>query len=209
MTWLDDGLPSWHFAETHHRDSVAGPEALLNAAQAWRPEADRLIGAAMAVREAPARLASALGWRSGLADRPRFGKDDFVLLGREGDRALAYGLAGRFWQPAYGLRRLPDGAAWRAFSAAGEAKLLLGFEVHALPDPPCVSAPVAPRWRLTTVTRIHCPDPAARRRLGLYWLAIRPVSGIIRQRMLAQVCALAEAGVSQSSQAAPSEPAGR
>lgn len=187
MDWLDDWLPTWQFAETHHRDSTAPPRRLLDVAERWRPDDDRLIGAAMAVREAPARWLAALGGRSGLAQRPRFGRDDFLLLGRQGDQALALGLAGRFWQPSYGLRRPDDAAAWRALAEPGEAKLLLGFWVQPSPDP-------ARPWRLGTVSRVHCSDAAARRRLAPYWALIRPVSGLIRHRMLAAVCAEAERG---------------
>jgi hypothetical protein len=35
-----------------------------------------------------------------------------------------------------------------------------------------------------TETRIDCNDVAARRAMQLYWLAIRPVSGLIRREML-------------------------
>ena len=37
---------------------------------------------------------------------------------------------------------------------------------------------------LTTQTRVHCLDADALRRFTSYWYLIRPVSGLIRRRML-------------------------
>jgi len=183
MDWIDDWLPAWQFAEVHHARSTAPAAPLLDAAAAYRPDDDPLIGAAMALRESPGRLAGLLGLRSTLAQRPRFGKADFLPLGRLGDQALAYGLVGRFWEPGYGLVPQADAAAFRAFAAPGVAKLLLAFQVQADGD----------ATRITTLTRMHCPDAATRRRITLYWAVIRPVSGLIRRRMLAQVRRVAEA----------------
>jgi hypothetical protein len=46
---------------------------------------------------------------------------------------------------------------------------------------------------LVTHTRVHCPDEAQRRRFAPYWFAIRPVSGLIRQRLLRRIAQLARA----------------
>lgn len=183
MDWIDDWLPAWQFAEVHHSRSSASPAQLLDAAAAYRPDDDRLIGAAMALRESPGRLAAALGLSSALAGRPRFGKSDFLPLGRLGDEALAYGLVGRFWEPGYGLVKLADAAAFRAYAAPGVAKMLLAFEARV----------EGKTTRITTLSRLVCPDAATRRRVALYWAVIRPVSGLIRRRMLAQIRRVAEA----------------
>lgn len=45
---------------------------------------------------------------------------------------------------------------------------------------------------LSTETRVRADDPAARRRFRLYWLAIRPGSGLIRRLMLRAIRAEAE-----------------
>lgn len=189
MTWIDDWLPLWQFDEVHHIRSAASPAALLDAAAAYNPAHDRWINAALAVREAPGRLASALGVASALASRPRFGLGDFVALGRHGDKALAYGLAGRFWEPGYGLQPLADADAFSAFAEPGAAKLLLAFAAQRAP----AGAAGTQVSRLTTVTRVLCTDEAARRRLLPYWAVIRPVSGLIRRRILADIRRAAEA----------------
>jgi hypothetical protein len=46
--------------------------------------------------------------------------------------------------------------------------------------------------RLTTETRVHVPDPKARRKFGRYWLVIRPFSGLIRRLILRAVKRRAE-----------------
>jgi hypothetical protein len=183
MAWIDDWLPSWQFDEVHHIRSRATAAALLDAAAAYNPAGDALIQSALALREAPGRLAAALGLGSALGQRPRFGLHDFTLLGRHGDEALAYGLAGRFWEPGYGLQPLADGAAFTAPAPPDSARLLLGFVAQA----------DAGHTRLSTLTRVFCNSESARRRLAVYWAVIRPVSGLIRRRILADIRRAAEA----------------
>jgi hypothetical protein len=183
MAWIDDWLPHWQFEEVHHIRSSAAPAALLDAAAAYDPAHDAWISAALALREAPARLGARLGGGTdSLAQRRRFGLSDFVRLGRDGDAALAYGLAGRFWEPGYGLQPLADATAWHAHAPTDAAKLVLGFETQRSAG--CTT--------LTTRTRVFCSSEAARRRLAGYWLLIRPVSGLIRRRILADIRRAAE-----------------
>ena len=41
--------------------------------------------------------------------------------------------------------------------------------------------------RLVTETRVQCLDAASSRRFGLYWVVVRPFSGLIRRAMLRAV----------------------
>jgi hypothetical protein len=41
--------------------------------------------------------------------------------------------------------------------------------------------------RLVTETRVACVDAASRRWFRLYWLVVRPFSGVIRKAMLSAV----------------------
>jgi len=50
------------------------------------------------------------------------------------------------------------------------------------------------RTRLTTITRVACPDAATRRRFAPYWYLIRPASGFIRGRALRRVKKMVESG---------------
>lgn len=101
----------------------------------------------------------------------------FTLLAREEDRALVFGLVGQFWRPTGGARPIAT-AEFAAFAEPGCAKLVYGFWLEPAGGD---------RIRLTTATAIFCPDLASRSAMTLYWLAIRPISGLIRREILAAV----------------------
>lgn len=178
-------LPVHQFSECHAVRVAAGPREVLDKAAAYDPGADGLIGSFMSLRELPDRLGGLLGLRSGLSSRPRFGLDDFLFLGRDGDSEIAYGLAGRFWRRDYGLAAMTSPEQFLAFSDPESARLVLNFTAE-----PCEDG-----TRLTTRTRVHCTDGAALRRFRPYWLLIRPVSGLIRRRILGTIRREAERAV--------------
>jgi hypothetical protein len=180
---LDRWLGHWQFEEVHALRIRATPAACLDAAEAVDPAGDALIQAAMALREAPGRLTEALGRAGALRQRPRFGLQDFVALGRDGDRSLCHGLVGAFWRLGYGLCPQASAAAFARFEAPGVAKLGLSF--HTEPDGPG-------HTRLVTTTRVMCPDADSLRRFRAYWWLIRPVSGLIRRRLLQRIRQVAE-----------------
>ncbi|MFA5967927.1 MAG: hypothetical protein WC816_01555 [Sphingomonas sp.] len=175
-TLIDQFLPDYQFVERHHRRVAAEPAIVLDAAAAYRPDSDRFYCAMIGLREAPMRL-FAQGNR-----RTPFGIDDFTLLARDRD-SLVYGLVGAFWQPTYGLRPIADSDAFRHYHGTDAAKLVLAF--HVRPDG-------AGSTVLETETRIFCPTPATRIKFMPYWLLIRPVSGLIRQRILKAIGRQAE-----------------
>lgn len=177
-------LPQWQFEERHERLlRHTTPAAALAAAGAYRPDGDRLIAGLIALREWPGRLAAALGRPNALGRRAAFGFDDFTPIGQD-DTHLAFGLVGRFWEADYGLRSVQGADAFRGFGEPGTARLLLGFHAK----------PAGDGTRLSTLTRIHCPDATSLARMRRYWWVIRPASGLIRHRMLARIDALARAG---------------
>lgn len=174
MSLIDLYLPHHQFSETHHRYIPASPERILDVV--GRPDVvdDPIARSLIALREMPNRLAGRLGFASNLQHRPLFGLANFTFLGRDGDRELAYGLAGRFWQSDYGLVEVADAPAFLALDPSGIAKLVMNFTVAA----------EGTGTRLTTCTRVWCSDDAARRSFRPYWLLIRPASGLIRRRLL-------------------------
>lgn len=178
MELMNRYLPRYQFAETHSLHVPASPARVLDVAA--RPEItdDPVARSLIAMRELPNRLASRLGLAAPtLRQREAFGFADFTPLGRDGERELAFGLAGRFWRFDYGLVPLADGPAFAALDATGLAKLVLHFTAE----------PEGTGTRLTTRTRVWCGDAAAKRRFTAYWLLIRPASGLIRRRMLQRV----------------------
>lgn len=172
MRRLDRYLSTYQFSEVHACDVAAEPAAILDGVAAYRPAADRFFRLMIGLRELPMR---ALGRPD--AARPPFGLHNFTLLDRS-ESEIVYGLIGRFWRPDYGLEPVADGAAFLGFDAPQVAKLALAFEARPGPDG---------RTRLVTETRVSCASRAARLKFTPYWLLIRPVSGLVRRRMLAAI----------------------
>ncbi|MEW3492587.1 hypothetical protein QOZ03_25495 [Pseudomonas aeruginosa] len=160
-------LPHWQFSEHHQRLIDAPAAAVLDAVEDLLRFDDPLVRAFLVLREAPGRLAG----------RPRFGLHEFTRLERRADQAIAYGLVGRFWRADFALERIADGEHFRCYDQPGVAKLVLCFRC----------TPSASGTLLHTETRVFCPDRASRLRFTPYWLAIRPVSGLIRRRLLAGI----------------------
>lgn len=172
MSLLDHYLPAFQFRERHACTVSADTAAVLDAVTIYRPENDGLFRFFIGLRELPMRLASKEGQQ-----RPTFGFDNFTLLQRSDDE-IVYGLHGAFWKPDFGLQQIQGGEAFRANGAPGCAKLVLGFVVQ--PES-------GGKKSLVTETRVFCPDAATRNRFAPYWYLIRPVSGLIRRRMLASI----------------------
>ncbi|WP_296508237.1 hypothetical protein [Rhodoferax sp.] len=171
-------LPHYQFSEQHRLLTQASPAGLMDAVLQPGVSEDPWARRFIQLRELPDRLRGALGGTSRLQAKPPFGIDNFTLLGREGDAEIALGLAGRFWQADYGQRPLADAQAFAAFGEPGSAKLLLQFSTRPDAD--------GGTW-LHTETRVFCTDRDAVRRFTPYWYLIRPVSGLIRRRLLARV----------------------
>ena len=175
MALMERHLPQFQFEEHHSLVVKSSPARLLDAAQVGAREPDPMIERFIAVREFPARVLSRLGRTNRLPPRP-FGFEDFTLLGRHGDQELAYGLAGRFWQSDYGLQHLASASDFDQVKKL--PKLVLNFAVETIAGDQC---------RLSTTTRVWCPDAASQRRFAPYWYLIRPVSGLIRKRLLHRI----------------------
>ncbi|HEV8473181.1 MAG TPA: hypothetical protein VGR82_10435 [Methylomirabilota bacterium] len=106
----------------------------------------------------------------------------FAPLGERPGREVALGLVGRFWRPSGGRVRLGP-AEFAGFARPGYARAVWTFSVVA-------TGPATAR--LATETRVACVDAAARRHFRLYWLVVRPFSGLIRRAMLHAVAREAE-----------------
>lgn len=101
----------------------------------------------------------------------------FIPLGERDGREIALGLVGRFWTPSGGRAALTP-QDFKSFARPGYAKAVWTFVVE--PNGPEAS-------RLATETRVACTDTTSRLRFRLYWLVVRPFSGVIRAAMLAAV----------------------
>lgn len=180
MQLINHYLPVFQFHERHAIVVTASPKQLLDAVLLPNVMDDPWTKKFIWLRELPDRVLGSLGASSGLHSRPAFGFADFMPLGRDKDCELAFGLLGRFWQSDYGLVRVSDPPVQFAqYEEAHLAKLVLNFSVEVLAEGRC---------RLKTETRVHCTDARALHRVTPYWWLIRPVSGLIRRRLLRRIC---------------------
>ena len=171
---LDRYLPEFSFREVHSVRVFASPDAVIQAASLYQPETDIFFRSMIGLREAPTRFLRIFGIKRGPL-LPPFGMQNFTQLQRIEGTQVVYGLVGRFWRTDYGLVDIADAAAFKAFNNPGTAKLILSFAAHHVNSH---------ETELVTETRVFCPDRACLLRFAPYWYLIRPVSGLIRKRIL-------------------------
>jgi hypothetical protein len=183
MELMNRLLPKWQFAERHalQLDHITAAQAYASIVPGLSAD-DPWIQQAIALRELPGRLLRSLGLSRNTLPPQAFGFHSFTCLGQVPEQEVVFGLAGRFWQMDYGLCPVADAAAFAALT--DQPRLLLNVCVEPLDEHRC---------RLITHTRVHCPTDAQRRRFAPYWYAIRPVSGLIRQRLLHRIARVAKA----------------
>jgi hypothetical protein len=172
---VDEFLPVHDFVERHHLDILASPERVYAAVRTLNMSNSTIIRWLFLLRGLPTflhphdQLKQALGLTlEGLL------KNGFILLGETPPQEILLGLVGRFWTATGGIARL-DAAGFRNFNTPGYAKAAWNFFFSPLADG---------TTRLTTETRVQCLDETSRRYFRLYWLFIRPFSGLIRKAIL-------------------------
>lgn len=111
-------------------------------------------------------------------------RSGFGVLAEDAPYEVVLGTEGAFWSRRATLRPLDD-TAISAEPAPATARAAWSFTVRPLTDMRC---------ELATETRVLCADDNARRRFRLYWLLVRPGSGLIRRSMLRTIRRAAERG---------------
>jgi hypothetical protein len=175
MSLLDKHLPRYQFRERHQLLVHAPPERVMAAVIGFQPPRDRITEGLMWLRGVPTRLT---GRRA-----PAFGLHSFTPLASDGTSETAAGLVGRFWRLDGGLVPLADAEAFDRFAEPRTPKLVIGFRATA----------EGVATRLSTETRVFCPDRYSLVRFAPYWVLIRLASGLIRRRALAAIKAIVEA----------------
>ncbi len=174
-TLLDTYLPTYQFSERHATSVNASSREVLDVIMDYDFTADGLTAALMALRRLPGRALRKL--LPHVAMPEAFTMRTFTPLARDGDREMAAGLVGRFWRLDGGLIPIQDGDAFLNYAEAGVPKLVMTFTAE----------PDGKRTRLTTETRVYCPDAPSLMRFTPYWYAIRLGSGLIRRRFLSHI----------------------
>jgi hypothetical protein len=160
--------------ERHHVLVAASPERVIAAVAQFIPPHDRITSALMWLRRLPGRL---LGQTP-----PAFGVHSFTPLSWDDRSETVSGLVGRFWRLDGGLVPIANAEAFDRFAEPGTPKLVIGFR----------AAADGQATRLTTETRVFCPDGYSLLRFAPYWAVIRLASGLIRRRALKAIKARVE-----------------
>ena len=107
----------------------------------------------------------------------------FGLLAEKPGEEIVLGITGRFWRPAVNVSPFNRTDFDRPVRA-GFARGVWNFSV---------SEQFPGQSTLTTETRVTCGDPSSRLKFLVYWLVVRPYSGLIRLIMLKSVRKIVEA----------------
>lgn len=158
-------MPAYDRSEVHRRKVGAPPSALWNAIYDLRADELPAMRALMGIRTLCRRVD-----KSDRTVLEGFGRMGFRPLAEEPERELVVAGIGQFWKPSGGLRKVTDKDQFLNFEEPGYAKVAFNFRIQTS--------------ELSTETRIAATDAQARRRFGLYWLLIRPGSGLIRREWL-------------------------
>jgi hypothetical protein len=182
---LDRFAPHPDASEVHRAGVAAPPEAVYRAL--WTVDFARspVVAGLLALRALPGWIRSrGTGPRGRELTLNRILELGFGRLAEEPDREIVLGVSGRFWHPTGNLEPFRPEDFSRPVPP-GMARGVWSFRVVPRADGGTL---------LSTETRVTCGDAASRFRFRLYWLAVRPFSGLIRIAMLRSVRRAAEAG---------------
>ena len=178
---IEDCLPKFDFSERHQTIIPASPNDVRRAVDEWRPMESFLWRWLVRLRGLGSPKGSLREW----------GEANGFLCLAETEDEVVYGQAGRFWSPNERAAMVSPRTVeeFRGLNDPSVAVAVMNFLVE----------PLAPaRTRLYTETRIRCLGPAARRSFRLYWLVIRPFSGLLRRAMLSGIRARAISKMSEA-----------
>jgi len=171
---IDDFVPEFEFNEIHQTVVPAPRDAVRRALDEWRPSDSFVWRWLVRLRGLGSLNDTLREWAEA---------NGFLRLAETSDEVV-YGQAGRFWSPN-------ERAALVSPRTVEEFRRLTDPRYAVAAMNIIVETLEADRTRLYTETRIHCLGPTARRSFRLYWLAIRPFSGLLRRAMLRGIKAAA------------------
>ena len=178
MRPLDAWLPAFEFSEQHQLEIRAAREQVDRALREVSVDEIRGIRLLYMLR--------GLGHGSHDTKRPFLGLAGIgaIELENEKGEGVVLGLAGQFWRLRRGLKlpRPRTAEEFAAYDRPDVCKAVIDFRIAELG---------AGRCRLSTETRVHVDDPAARRAFRRYWFVIKPFSGLTRILFLRAVRAQA------------------
>lgn len=167
---IDKYLPEYTFSEYHSTEVNSPVEMVYACAKNFDMSKSKLIKLLFTIRGLPTQRMNLQGF---LADMK------FTALE---ERVPQEYLAG-FWLKKK-IEPIPDYEAFISNSISARIKVVWNFQCE---------EQSADNTQLSTETRILCVNPKTKFSFGLYWLVIRPFSGMIRKKMLQIIKKEAEA----------------
>lgn len=162
-------LPEFDFSERHSIRIDAPQERIWSVLRHGEMPAPFVLRALLALRRGGS------GPREFSLDRAL--SSGFSLLAEDPPRSIVMGIEGPFWKPNCKVRRV-DATSFREPVPNGVARGAWDFVVHE-------------DGTVTTETRVLCASDS-RWKFGIYWLFIRPFSGLIRRMILRSLRRAAE-----------------
>jgi hypothetical protein len=164
---IDQFLPIYDFHERHDISVAASAGLVRRATEEWQPSQSLPWRLLLLLRGLGQPRGTLRQWAESMG---------FLCLA-ETEWEVVYGQIGRFWslRERSALRSPRTVEEFRAFDEPDCAVAVMNV----------AGAEVAPgRSLLSTETRIRALSPSAKRKFRLYWLMIRPFSGLLRRSML-------------------------
>lgn len=185
---LDELMPQYDVVERHRIIVHASPAVVFRAIREANLSGGPITRALLAIRAIPAAIVSLLKspraaraqYRDHTSTRGRvvrlrdFERAGFKVVAERAPEEMVIGLLGRFWTPRGGLCADVTAETFRNGPPEGQALAGWNFTVVSSSDR-CSE--------LCTETRVRCAMDA-RWKFRLYWLVVRPGSGLIRRAML-------------------------
>jgi hypothetical protein len=184
MSLLDQVMPTYDRREVHRHTTGAPPPAVWEAVHGLSGDELKLMRLLMGIRT--------LGRRDEKSSRTvleGFERMGFRVVAEDPGRELVIAGIGRFWKPSGGLRRVEGPEHFTNFDEPDYAKVAFNFRLDG--------------DKLSTETRIAGTDAHARRLFKLYWLMVRPGSGLIRHEWLRAIAKQAESAPQDTATAPP------
>jgi hypothetical protein len=171
---IDDFLPEYDFHERHQTLVPAPRDAVRRAVAEWRPSESLLWRWLLRLRGLGSPNGTLREWAEG---------NGFFCLAETEDEVV-HGQAGRFWSPNERAGLVSPRTVEEFRNVSDPRYAIAAMNI-------LVTRHASGSTRLYTETRVRCLGASSRRWFRLYWLLIRPFSGLLRRAMLAGIKAKA------------------
>ncbi len=171
-TLIEKYLPQYTFRECHHTEVNSTVDQVYECSKNFDLSKSRVTRLLFKIRGLPTSRMNLQGFL-----------DDMNFTWLE-DKAPHEFLAG-FWLKKK-IESIPSYEAFRSNAISAKFKVVWNFRCEEI---------TPGTTRLSTETRVLCVDSFTKFTFGLYWLVIRPFSGLIRLEMLKIIKADAESQV--------------